>query len=247
MMSKGTHPVDFEDFSNPCNEQQSQEVLVTPLASSTRPNHKRSKNFSEKEDEIFVSTWLNVSLDPITGANQTHKSYWTRIHDYFYENLPFSLDHTIAGRRQSGATMHDMVLTSYIEDAKAMYKSKDGQKRSFQFMDCWKQLRGQAKWMAKLDELAGKSSNKKQKKTSNLSLATPSLTTADGHEVAALEENTLSRPMGHKKKNERFKQAFALEQERLELRAQKVELKNKKDEERIMTMDLSAMPYDQQQ
>jgi len=149
--------------------------------------------------------------------------------------------------------------------------------------------------MAKLDELAGKSSNKKQKKTSNSSLPTPSLTTADGHEVAAPEENTLSRPMGHKKakavlhqggkkgctealenlwakkkefdsdkelkKDERFKQAFALEQERvaneklnlelrkkeLELRAQEVELKNKKDEERIMTMDLSAMPDDQQQ
>jgi hypothetical protein len=182
-----------------------------------------------------------------------------------------------------------------IEDAKAMYKSEDGQKRSFQFMDCWKQLRGQAKWMAKLDELAGKSSNKKQKKTSNSSLPTPSLTTANGHEVAAPEENTLSRPMGHKKakaalhqggkkgctealenlwvkkkefdsdkelkKDERFKQAFALEQERvaneklnlelrkkeLELRAQEVELKNKKDEERIMTMDLSAMPDDQQQ
>ena len=50
------------------------------------------------------------------------------------------------------------------EDAKAMYKSEDRQKRSFQFMDCWKQLRGQAKWMAKLDELAGKTSNKKQKK-----------------------------------------------------------------------------------
>ena len=53
--------------------------------------------------------------------------------------------------------------------------------------------------MAKLDELAGKSSNKKQKKTSNSSLPTPSLTTADGHEVVALEENTLLRPMGHKK------------------------------------------------
>ncbi|CAD6223327.1 unnamed protein product [Miscanthus lutarioriparius] len=60
MMSEGTHLVDFEDFSNPCNEQQSQEVLVTPSASSTRPNHKRSKNFSEKEDEILVSAWLNI-------------------------------------------------------------------------------------------------------------------------------------------------------------------------------------------
>jgi len=138
VMSEGTHLVDFEDFSNPCNEQQSQEVLVTPSASSARPNHKRSKNFSETEDEILVSAWLNVSLDPITGANQTHKSYWTRIHDYFHENLPFPSDRTqnslmhrwstiqdsvnkftgclsrIAGRRQSGATMQDKVLTSYV-------------------------------------------------------------------------------------------------------------------------------------
>ena len=94
MVSEGTHLVDFEDFSNPCNEQQSQEVLVTPSASSARPNHKRSKNFSETEDEILVSAWLNVSLDPIAGANQTHKSYWTRIHDYFHENLPFPSDRT---------------------------------------------------------------------------------------------------------------------------------------------------------
>jgi len=36
-----------------------------------------------------------------------------------------------------------------------------------------------------------------------------------------------------------------LRKKELELRAHKVELKNKKDEERIMTMDLSAMPYDQ--
>lgn len=157
-------------------------------------------------------------------------------------------------------------------------------------------MRGQAKWNAKLDELAAakSSSKKKQKKTSNSSLATPSLTTTEGREVDAPEDNTLSRAPGHKKaktaqyqsgkkgctkalenlwakkkefdtdkelkKDERFKQAFALEQERieneklnlelrkeLELRAQEVELKNKKDEERIMTMDLTALPDDQKQ
>jgi len=109
MMSEGTHLVDFEDFSNPCNEQQSQEVLVTPSASSTRPNDKRSKNFSEKEDEILVSAWLNVSLDPITGANQTHKSYWTRIHDYFDENLPFPSDRTQNSLMHRWSTIQDSV------------------------------------------------------------------------------------------------------------------------------------------
>ena len=109
MMSEGTHPVDFEDFSNPCNEQQSQEVLVTPSASSTRPNHKRSKNFSEKEDEILVSAWLNVSLDPITGANQTHKSYWTRIYDHFHENLPFPSDRMQNSLMHRWSTIQDSV------------------------------------------------------------------------------------------------------------------------------------------
>jgi len=75
MMTEDTHPVDFEDFSTPCNGQQSQKVVVNPTASSSRPNYKRSKNFNEKEDRILVSAWLNVNLDPITGTNQTHKSY----------------------------------------------------------------------------------------------------------------------------------------------------------------------------
>ena len=57
------------------------------------------------------------------------------------------------------------------------------------------------------------------------------------------------------KKEERFNKAFALEQERvaleqdrvanekllLELRSQEVQLQKRRDEERIMTMDLTAM------
>ncbi|KAK8452368.1 hypothetical protein SEVIR_5G099801v4 [Setaria viridis] len=61
------------------------------------------------------------------------------------------------------------------------------------------------------------------------------------------------------KKEERFNKAFALEQERvaleqdrvanekvlLELRSQEVQLQKRRDEERIMTMDLTAMPDEQ--
>lgn len=63
------------------------------------------------------------------------------------------------------------------------------------------------------------------------------------------------------KKDERFNKAFALEQERaanekllldlrskeLELKRQEVELQNKRDEERIMTMDLTVMPDEQKE
>jgi len=34
-----------------------------------RPNSKRQKNFIPDEDEIVVSAWLNVSKDPMQGAN----------------------------------------------------------------------------------------------------------------------------------------------------------------------------------
>ena len=60
------------------------------------------------------------------------------------------------------------------------------------------------------------------------------------------------------KKEERFNKAFALEQDRVaneklllqvrsqevEVRSQEVQLQKKRDEERIMTMDLTAMPDD---
>jgi hypothetical protein len=48
-----------------------------------RPNAKRQKNFIPDEDEIVVSAWLNVSKDPVQGANQSHASFWRRISDYY--------------------------------------------------------------------------------------------------------------------------------------------------------------------
>jgi len=43
----------------------------------------RTKNFHWKEDEIICSAWLNVSKDPIVGANQSRSSFWGRVHAFF--------------------------------------------------------------------------------------------------------------------------------------------------------------------
>ena len=48
-----------------------------------RPNAKRQKNFIPDEDVIVVSAWLNVSKDPVQGANQSHSSFWRRIYDCY--------------------------------------------------------------------------------------------------------------------------------------------------------------------
>ncbi|TVU12172.1 hypothetical protein EJB05_45804 [Eragrostis curvula] len=55
---------------------------------------KRTKNFSVDEDLLLVSAWLNVSLDPIQGVDQSRSTYWKRIHDYFHANKTFDSDRT---------------------------------------------------------------------------------------------------------------------------------------------------------
>lgn len=42
---------------------------------SSRPNSKRSKNFDSKEDLVVVSAWLNISKDPVHGANQSKGTF----------------------------------------------------------------------------------------------------------------------------------------------------------------------------
>ena len=108
--------------------------IVAPRSRSSRPNSKRSKNFDSKEDLVVVSAWLNVSKDPVHGANQSKGTFWSRIHSYFEKNktTPFSRSEssimhrwmTILGqvnkfygcyeaierRSRSGATIQDKVI-----------------------------------------------------------------------------------------------------------------------------------------
>jgi hypothetical protein len=39
----------------------------------------RSKNFSEEEDLMLVSAYLNVSKDPIMGRDKKEGTFWERI------------------------------------------------------------------------------------------------------------------------------------------------------------------------
>jgi len=100
---------------------------------STKGSSKRTKNFDDDEDIAVCSAWLNVSKDPIHGANQTRSSFWGRIRAYFEEHktTPASRSESsimhrwltiqkevnkfcacyekVEQRNQSGATIQDMV------------------------------------------------------------------------------------------------------------------------------------------
>ncbi|XP_035822453.1 glutathione S-transferase T3 [Zea mays] len=310
MMRDDNSQREFDTHSNTCPELQSQSMSVCPVAPNAGPNNKRSKNFSDDEDEVLVSAWLNISLDPIVGKDQKGGRYWSRIFEYFHEHNKCQSKRTLNSlmhrwetiqkcvnkfcgcltrielRRQSGTTMQDMVA-----QACALYKSEDEHKKSFQFMHRWNKLRTQPKWLAKLDDLAsGRTSNKKQKTQPNVDGTAMVPNEKGDNEVQAGEDQALIRPTRKKKskaaiiqekrksvtttlenmcaqkkdtdgekevkKEERFNKAFALEQERVtneklllevrkeevELRKQQIELQKQRDEERIMTLDLSAMP-----
>jgi hypothetical protein len=60
----------------------------TPTRGTSKSSQGRSKKFRD-DDILLVSAWLNVSMDPIHGVEQTHGTLWTRIHAYFNANKTF--------------------------------------------------------------------------------------------------------------------------------------------------------------
>ncbi|KAE8811697.1 putative receptor protein kinase ZmPK1 [Hordeum vulgare] len=43
----------------------------------------RTSNYTVDEDKLLCNTWLNVSMDPIVGTDQTRDTYWLRMKEFF--------------------------------------------------------------------------------------------------------------------------------------------------------------------
>ncbi|XP_020397027.1 uncharacterized protein [Zea mays] len=135
----------------PSIELQQTPPVVRDLNMSSKQNHKaKGKKFSEDEDRLLVSAWLNVSTNPTQGTNQTRGTFWKRIYVLYEENRrndektrnyaersEGSLLHrwssiqdavskfcgcinSIENRNQSGLTIHDRV-----DQAEKLFKSQD--------------------------------------------------------------------------------------------------------------------------
>jgi hypothetical protein len=48
----------------------------------------RTGNYTELEDVILIRAWEAVSMDAMTGTDQTCKRYWSRIEDKFFQLMP---------------------------------------------------------------------------------------------------------------------------------------------------------------
>ena len=75
---------------------------------AVRPNQKWTKNFSDKEDEMLVLAWLNVSSDgPAHGGERA--PYWKRMHDYFHARRDFESERSENSLLHRWSTIQDSV------------------------------------------------------------------------------------------------------------------------------------------
>ncbi|CAN6201439.1 unnamed protein product [Urochloa humidicola] len=194
---------------------------IVEASATVKGNKKRSKNFSEKEDLLLVSAWLEISMDPVQSIDQTRATYWQRIHDYYHEHKDFtserninSLSHRwgiisasvslfcgwynqVQNKNQSGVTEQDK-----IQEACSMYKAADKHNKSFVLLHCWNMLRHTQKW------LALPINNKRQKTSSNASPRSCTPGTNESHHADEEEgpchtSPRKERPDGKKKEKAR--------------------------------------------
>ncbi|XP_025815637.1 glutathione S-transferase T3-like [Panicum hallii] len=117
----------------------------------------RTSNFTIAEDKAICSAFINVSKDPIVGVNQSSEAYWDRVHKFLYSNTPVERQRPPQSIWKRWGTIQKdtarFVATKLnktgkinpIEDAKKQYHALVG--KPFAFMHCWESLRGQRKWL----------------------------------------------------------------------------------------------------
>uniref|UniRef100_A0A803R108 No apical meristem-associated C-terminal domain-containing protein n=1 Tax=Cannabis sativa TaxID=3483 RepID=A0A803R108_CANSA len=208
----------YNDYLPSLNDLESQYTLPNLEEESTKITKPRKGNFSAEDDNLLVSAWLNTSLDPINGIDQSKYSFWSRVHEYYeknkkstsYDRSSCSLRNRwsiiqqatnkfcgalaqIERRSPSGVNEQDK-----IEQAKELYRSNHS--ATFNFLHCWTTLRHHPKWK----EYVVESINAKTKRGS---------TTSNGDMPEFLDEDTspsidvnLERPIGKKAAKKRKRQ-----------------------------------------
>nr|XP_051190215.1 glutathione S-transferase T3-like [Lolium perenne] len=86
---------DEEEAAEGCEEEAAEEitqeedadVLINPAPAPKKVSI-CTANYSEVEDTSLIRAWESVSIDAVTGTDQTGKRYWHKIEDAFFQNMP---------------------------------------------------------------------------------------------------------------------------------------------------------------
>nr|XP_025703129.1 glutathione S-transferase T3-like [Arachis hypogaea] len=130
-----------------------------------------------KEDEMLISGWLNISIDPVVGTDQKGKTFWSRIHSYCVEFCTDMTRGVVACKKRwykinkavaqfagcynqasrnirSGSNADDIKELAY-----KLYSTNYGQK--FTFERHWNMLWLEKKWRSQLPTQSGGSKRTK--------------------------------------------------------------------------------------
>ncbi|OEL20931.1 hypothetical protein BAE44_0018050 [Dichanthelium oligosanthes] len=104
-----------------------QELSSSPPSPQPRSHSRKGKakqvpqrgpSYTSAEDKVLTSAFLNVTRDPIVGANQPSSTYWQRVSTYYHENLPNCRPRTNVSltHRWSYIANHCSRFTSYMAE-----------------------------------------------------------------------------------------------------------------------------------
>ena len=112
----------------------------------------RKEAYTALEDKMLCDAWMDISQDPICGAEQKGTAYWRKVANYFHKHrkispVPFYSDRTelslqkrwafilaecnkfqgayenVMGRQVSGMSIHDMVQLSILPTCRFAFMS----------------------------------------------------------------------------------------------------------------------------
>ncbi|XP_062184648.1 uncharacterized protein LOC133888425 [Phragmites australis] len=146
----------------------------------------RGQSYSMKEDLLLVASWLNMSMDPVVGSNQSLGAFWQRIESYFHDNKDFPSTCNKKSLQGRWTFINGMVQKFCGHYARAMHARRSGttegemiveackmfqavEHKEFTLLPCWRGLRHHLKWLSEM-------SRKKQKTSGRGEAGSPSST-----------------------------------------------------------------------
>ncbi|XP_062099695.1 glutathione S-transferase T3-like [Humulus lupulus] len=96
----------YNDYLPSVNDLESQYTPSNPEDGSSRKTKSRKGIFSTEDDNLLVLAWLNTSMDPINGVDQSKYSFWSRVHEYYEKNKKsISSEHSSCSIRNRWSTI----------------------------------------------------------------------------------------------------------------------------------------------
>lgn len=186
------------------------------------PGECRRNRWLFEEDELLISTWLNIRMDPIGGNDQKMVSFWKRLAKLYEENRTGGITRTWRQLKQRWHRMirevkkfiecykkaareswSDMDEKEIIGEAHRLYRSQNDGRR-FVFEHSWMLLKDEPKWKAYVNILRNEGSFKRTKVfeagASTASSNPDTLTSADVGSLEVPDIQPMSKPSKCKRK-----------------------------------------------